>query len=44
MQVSSYATMDEVARNSNIIPFDDNEIQELTVDNKEDINMLFMVN
>jgi hypothetical protein len=33
-----------VAHNSNIIPFDDKEIQELTVDSKEDINMLFMVN
>jgi hypothetical protein len=44
MQVLSYATIDEVARNSNIIPFDDNEIQELTIDYKEDINMLFMVN
>jgi hypothetical protein len=44
MQVSSYATIDEVACNSNIIPFDDSEIKEVTIDNKEDINMLFMVN
>jgi hypothetical protein len=44
MQVSSYTTIDEAAGNSNIIPFDVDEVQEFTVDNKEDINMLFMVN
>jgi hypothetical protein len=44
MQVLSYATIDEAACNSKIILFNDYEIQELTVDDKEDINMLFMVN
>jgi hypothetical protein len=44
MQVSSYTTIDEAAHNSNIIPFDDNEVQELIVDDKKDINMVFMVN
>ncbi len=44
MQVSSYTAIDEAARNSNIIPFDDDEIQELSVDKEEDINMLSKVN
>jgi hypothetical protein len=44
MQVSSYATIDEATHSANIISFNDNEVQGLTVDNKEDINMLFMVN
>jgi hypothetical protein len=34
MQVSSHTTINEGAHNSNIIPFDDNEVQELTVDNE----------
>jgi len=45
MQVSSYATTDEAAKNtSNIIAFDDDEIQVSTPHNKEDFNMLFMTN
>jgi hypothetical protein len=44
MQVSSYTTINEAAHTSNIILFNDNEIKELTIEDEEDINMLFMVN
>jgi hypothetical protein len=44
MLVSSFATTDEMQGGSNIIPFDDDEIQPLTAsDNKEEIKMLFMI-
>ncbi len=46
MQVSSFATTDEIQRgNSNIIPFDFDEVQPIqALDNEEEINMLFMLN
>jgi hypothetical protein len=45
MQVSSYAMTDEATKNtSNIIAFDDDEIQVSTPANEEDFNMLFMTN
>ncbi len=40
MQVLSYATTDKAANTLNIITFDDNELQVLTPDEEEDINML----
>jgi hypothetical protein len=46
MQVSSFTTTDKIQRsNSNIIPFDDDEVQPIqALDNEEETNMLFMLN
>jgi hypothetical protein len=44
-QVTSYATTDDGPRDSNIIPFDDNEVQPgKDEDDDEQINMLYMIN
>jgi hypothetical protein len=44
-QVTSYATTDDRPRGSNVIPFDDNEVQPGTdKDDDKQINMLFMIN
>ncbi len=45
MEVSSYSTLTlESTNNSNVIPFEDNEIHGFTQEDEEDINMLFMIN
>jgi hypothetical protein len=44
-QATSYATTDDGPQGSNIIPFDDNEVQPGTdEDDDRKINMLFMIN
>ncbi len=45
MEVSSYSTPTlESTDNSNVIPFEDNEIHGFKQEDEEDINMLFMTN